>query len=84
MKLSTSLFAVAMAQYDYDDFTTTTEEAQTTPLSFDPSVSFDFNFLQIFIFRPLPLVSYQSISCSTKNKLNFLVSQRREFRPLRS
>jgi hypothetical protein len=39
MKLSTSLFAVAMAQYDYDDFTTTTEEVQTTPLSFDPSVS---------------------------------------------
>lgn len=39
MKLSTSLFAVAMAQYDYDDFTTTTEEVQTTPLSLDPSVS---------------------------------------------
>jgi hypothetical protein len=48
MKLSTSLFAVAMAQYDYDDFTTTTEEVQTTPLSFDPSVSFPlFRFLQI-------------------------------------
>ena len=47
MKLSTSLFAVAMAQYDYDDFTTT-EEVQTTPLSFDPSVSFPlFKFLQI-------------------------------------
>jgi len=39
MKLSSSLFAVALAQYDYDDFMT--EEVQTTPLYFDPSVSFN-------------------------------------------
>merc|ERR1712037_735732 len=40
MKLSTSLFAVAMAQFDYESYDfimTTTEEVQTTPLSFDPS-----------------------------------------------
>ena len=46
MKLSTSLFAVAMAQFDYESYDfimTTTEEVQTTPLSFDPSVSFENN-----------------------------------------
>ena len=43
MKLSNTLFAVALAQYDYDGFdylATSTGDVQTTPISIDPNVSF--------------------------------------------
>lgn len=42
MKLSNTLFTVALAQYDYegfDYFTTSTVDVQTTPISIDPNVS---------------------------------------------
>ncbi|CAG5102389.1 Oidioi.mRNA.OKI2018_I69.chr1.g277.t1.cds [Oikopleura dioica] len=47
MKLSNTLFAVALAQYDYDGFdylATSTGDVQTTPISIDPNSLSALNF----------------------------------------